>query len=71
MDWWYFVLAELLFFVLFLLFLGWQYLSLKKDKALLKAQREAEASVAAQGQTAPETDQVPDSHVLPGKGKRA
>ncbi|NBS38708.1 MAG: hypothetical protein EBS73_05345 [Betaproteobacteria bacterium] len=42
MDWSYFVLAELLFFVLFLLFLIWQYLSLKRDKALLKAQRAAE-----------------------------
>ncbi|NCW25722.1 MAG: hypothetical protein EBV84_10165, partial [Betaproteobacteria bacterium] len=46
MDWSYFVLAELLFFVLFLLFLIWQYLSLKRDKALLKAQRAAEAIAA-------------------------
>ena len=46
MDWSYFVLAELLFFVLFLLFLIWQYLSLKRDKALLKAQRAADAIAA-------------------------
>ena len=51
MDWSYFVLAELLFFVLFLLFLLWQYLSLKKDKAKLAAQRRLEQ--ASREQTKP------------------
>jgi len=46
MEWPYFFFAELLFFILFLCFLLWQYLSLKRDKALLKAQREAEAVAA-------------------------
>ena len=62
MDWSYFVLAELLFFVLFLLFLLWQYLSLKKDKALLKAQREAEARALADAQDQSQLDEQAARH---------
>jgi hypothetical protein len=62
MDWSYFVLAELLFFVLFLLFLLWQYLSLKKDKALLKAQREAEARALADAQNQLQLDEQAARH---------
>ncbi|MBM3340107.1 MAG: hypothetical protein FJY62_09015 [Betaproteobacteria bacterium] len=62
MDWSYFVLAELLFFVLFLLFLLWQYLSLKKDKALLKAQREAEARALADAQNQSQLDEQAARH---------
>jgi len=43
LDWSYFFFSELLFFVLFLAFFIWQHLSLKKDKAMLKAKREAQA----------------------------
>jgi hypothetical protein len=62
MDWSYFVLAELLFFVLFLLFLLWQYLSLKKDKALLKAQREAETRALADAQNQLQLDEQAARH---------
>ena len=62
MDWSYFVLAELLFFVLFLLFLLWQYLSLRKDKALLKAQREAEARALANAQHQLQLDEQAARH---------
>ena len=62
MDWSYFVLAELLFFVLFLLFVLWQYLSLKKDKALLKAQREAEARALADAQNQSQLDEQAARH---------
>jgi len=48
-DWSYFFFAELLFFVLFVLFFVWQYWSLKKDKAVLKAQRQAQADVDTSG----------------------
>ncbi|MBU6286330.1 MAG: hypothetical protein KGO85_10330 [Proteobacteria bacterium] len=82
MDWSYFVLAELLFFVLFLLFLIWQYLSLKRDKALLKAQRAAEAiaaeaiaaeaiAQAEQGHQAPETASAQSSLSQPSKEDKA
>ncbi|MBM3380267.1 MAG: hypothetical protein ACKO3C_13955 [Betaproteobacteria bacterium] len=40
MDWSYFAFAELLFFFFFLLFFAWQWRSLKRDKALLRAERE-------------------------------
>jgi hypothetical protein len=56
MEWPYFFFAELLFFILFLCFLLWQYLSLKRDKALLKAQREAEAVAAKSAQSSLEED---------------
>jgi hypothetical protein len=56
MEWPYFFFAELLFFILFLCFLLWQYLSLKRDKALLKAQREAEAVVAKSAKSSLEED---------------
>ncbi|MEN9514672.1 MAG: hypothetical protein RIQ95_1300, partial [Pseudomonadota bacterium] len=53
--------AELLFFILFLCFLLWQYLSLKRDKALLKAQREAEAVAAKSAQSSLEEDSAESS----------
>jgi len=56
MEWPYFFFAELLFFILFLCFLLWQYLSLKRDKALLKAQRKAEAIAAKSAQSSLEED---------------
>ena len=56
MEWPYFFFAELLFFILFLCFLLWQYLSLKRDKALLKARREAEAVVAKSAKSSLEED---------------
>lgn len=56
MEWPYFFFAELLFFLLFLCFLLWQYLSLKRDKALLKAQREAEAVAAKSAKSSLEED---------------
>lgn len=40
----------------FLCFLLWQYLSLKRDKALLKAQREAEAVAAKSAKSSLEED---------------
>jgi hypothetical protein len=42
MDWSYFAFAELLFFFFFLLFFAWQWRSLKRDKALLRAELERE-----------------------------
>jgi hypothetical protein len=39
-----------------LCFLLWQYLSLKRDKALLKAQREAEAIAAKSAKSGLEED---------------
>ncbi|NDH35270.1 MAG: hypothetical protein EBX67_07330 [Betaproteobacteria bacterium] len=62
MDWWYFIAAELLFFVLFVLFFIWQYGSLQKDKALLKAQREAEAEAERLGANAaqPQANERPE-----------
>jgi hypothetical protein len=56
MEWPYFFFAELLFFLLFLCFLLWLYLSLKRDKALLKAQREAEAIAAKSAKSDLEQD---------------
>ena len=56
MEWPYFFFAELLFFILFLCFLLWQYLSLKRVMALLKAQREAEAIAAKSAQSSLEED---------------
>jgi hypothetical protein len=61
MEWPYFFFAELLFFILFLCFLLWQYLSLKRDKALLKAQREAEAVAAKSAQSSLEEDSAESS----------
>jgi hypothetical protein len=45
-----------------LLFLLWQYLSLKKDKALLKAQREAEARALADAQNQSQLDEQAARH---------
>jgi len=47
MDWSYLARFEwLIFELLLLLFFVWQWRSLKRDKALLKAQREREALAA-------------------------
>ena len=49
MDWSYLAKLEwLIFELLLLLFFVWQWRSLKRDKALLRAQREREARAAQQ-----------------------